>query len=351
MLEEIIKRHPNVGLFVVAHSHGGNVARYALERGELATRVQGLVTLATPFLEARARFFHPVVWLAFHGLFFLLALYLGINHVLPLVFRGFDFAHTLGGWKETAVWLAVALGGFILGNLVAGAYQATTEALTEAVNDKLTEWQEKLLIPLSTPKSTRTPTMVMSFNGDEAGLWLWFLHKISEPLSLTMKGFGATLLGLTVVVNATLAIDILLWGAAVFGWAEPGGLGLGGVAGEKSWWNLIWDAYLAGLAGFLAAIILVLVIPKLLRGQAWGFGQENLATSFLVKIKAKRLPGDRSNVVDVRYSFWAALKEVCHARESGFSHRPAFIHSLLYTSAVALEDIGAWIEGIEAGAR
>lgn len=343
VLEALIKRHPDAKLFVVAHSHGGNVARYALERGELASQVQGLVTMGTPFLEAKARKVYPFVWLAVHGLLFLLAIYVLSNHVLPLVFRGFDFAHTLGGWKSTAVWLAVVAGGFILGSLVAGVYRAVTDSVTEEVGERLAEKQENLSISLGTPMSAGTPTMVMSFKGDEASVWLRLLHHITEPFSLTMKVLGVILLGLTLAVYAVIAIDILLEFAAVFSWAEPGGLGLGGAAGASSWWNRIWTAYLAGLAGFLAAIILVLLVPKLLRGHAGGFGREGLTTSFLMKITATRLPRDRGNVVAVRYSFWTALKEAWRTRKGGFPFKPAWIHSLLYSSPAALEDIADWM--------
>lgn len=40
---------------VIAHSHGGNVALYALQDDELRARIDGLVCLATPFVEVRPR--------------------------------------------------------------------------------------------------------------------------------------------------------------------------------------------------------------------------------------------------------------------------------------------------------
>ena len=48
-------RYPNEKRFVVAHSHGGNVALYALRDTTVAARVAGLACLATPFLVARRR--------------------------------------------------------------------------------------------------------------------------------------------------------------------------------------------------------------------------------------------------------------------------------------------------------
>src|SRR5262249_47174563 len=44
------KRFPGAKLIVVGHSHGGNVAAYALRDPIVAAAVDGLVSLATPFI-------------------------------------------------------------------------------------------------------------------------------------------------------------------------------------------------------------------------------------------------------------------------------------------------------------
>jgi hypothetical protein len=41
--------------FLVAHSHGGNIALYALRDPKVRERITGVATLATPFLIARKR--------------------------------------------------------------------------------------------------------------------------------------------------------------------------------------------------------------------------------------------------------------------------------------------------------
>ena len=41
--------------FVIAHSHGGNIALYALRDPAVRERITGVATLATPFLIARER--------------------------------------------------------------------------------------------------------------------------------------------------------------------------------------------------------------------------------------------------------------------------------------------------------
>jgi hypothetical protein len=54
-IREIAKCYPGVPLFIVAHSHGGTVAAYALRDPECERLVNGLALLATPFFRCVAR--------------------------------------------------------------------------------------------------------------------------------------------------------------------------------------------------------------------------------------------------------------------------------------------------------
>jgi hypothetical protein len=45
--------HPNATHFVVAHSHGGNIACYALRDDTLRQAVRGVICLGTPFLHVQ----------------------------------------------------------------------------------------------------------------------------------------------------------------------------------------------------------------------------------------------------------------------------------------------------------
>lgn len=54
-LAEDLRQSPEARHFVVAHSHGGNIAMYALRVPELAERISGIICMATPFLLVRLR--------------------------------------------------------------------------------------------------------------------------------------------------------------------------------------------------------------------------------------------------------------------------------------------------------
>lgn len=54
-LTENLKQFPFAQHFIIAHSHGGNIAMYALRDQKLASRISGIVCMATPFLQVRFR--------------------------------------------------------------------------------------------------------------------------------------------------------------------------------------------------------------------------------------------------------------------------------------------------------
>jgi pimeloyl-ACP methyl ester carboxylesterase len=54
-LVELHRAYPQALVYVVGHSHGGNVALYATNENPSETGVAGVVAIATPFLRARIR--------------------------------------------------------------------------------------------------------------------------------------------------------------------------------------------------------------------------------------------------------------------------------------------------------
>ena len=58
-LTNAISQYPDAKQFIVTHSHGGNVALYALRDESVLAQITGLVCLSTPFLYAQERPFGP----------------------------------------------------------------------------------------------------------------------------------------------------------------------------------------------------------------------------------------------------------------------------------------------------
>ena len=49
-LRASIHRHPDAHHYIIAHSHGGNIAMYALREDDIKRRVDGVVCLSTPLI-------------------------------------------------------------------------------------------------------------------------------------------------------------------------------------------------------------------------------------------------------------------------------------------------------------
>lgn len=88
------QQHEQARHFIVAHSHGGNVALYALRDESLLTSIAGVACLATPFLVCRPRSL---------GSMSVLGHVAGVVGVMLLVLM-FVARWTLSGWE--ARWLA-----------------------------------------------------------------------------------------------------------------------------------------------------------------------------------------------------------------------------------------------------
>ena len=84
-LQDGLDRWPKAAHFVIAHSHGGNVALSALATSNLRGKVAGVVCLATPFLAAQERDIGQDPWRTLAGalLVLVLALLWLMNVLLP----------------------------------------------------------------------------------------------------------------------------------------------------------------------------------------------------------------------------------------------------------------------------
>ena len=108
---------PALAHFLVAHSHGGNVALSALKNKAVRRSIDGLVCLATPFLFSRRRQL-PARLLGFSVIFVGLLIFQLTRTQLPWVYRWMLFACAL-------VYLALMLAAPSIG-FRGGATQVMT---------------------------------------------------------------------------------------------------------------------------------------------------------------------------------------------------------------------------------
>jgi hypothetical protein len=261
-LQHQIQRHPTSKHYVVAHSHGGNVALYATGLlTEVERRaIRGVVTLGTPFLHSHKR---DVRWiranLKANAIAGLLAWFL-----MLIPFFWTEPSSGLGWALQAALPIAmICFGAYVLASL--GRYKVSAWEDTAA-------FYEQQLSSLPPPHSS---VLCIQANRDEAALWVRGIEWMSNTFFADR------------VLDKTLPI-IGLWRAAydfIPGQPIGGALrlldllipGAGLVA-------LVWVLPATGLlllawcASVLALFLIALVVVGTLftTSAPWGFGQSIL---------------------------------------------------------------------------
>lgn len=172
--------------YVIAHSHGGNVALYACRSRHFADHLTKLVCLSTPFLSARRRYQARLIL---------------ITLVMGLLIWGAALAVFLG----VRVWVA-ATGAF--------AVLLGVAVLMKKGLDRLAERAGDLAAELSPPTVNAKSVLIVRGDRDEATgalvsahfptavvslLWGWFEKAIRAPDRIRLQrdtGIGRELVGL-----------------------------------------------------------------------------------------------------------------------------------------------------------
>jgi hypothetical protein len=143
-------QHPDARHYVIAHSHGGNVALYAMRDPAAREIVSGIVTLATPFIHARrrdpGRYADVIAWLM-------------LAAAALLAFVALDaLALPLAGvvWLIASVLLMVTMKPVVARWLVATA----------------SDEQDAIVSALQPPVVDRSKLLILCARGDEASRWL-----------------------------------------------------------------------------------------------------------------------------------------------------------------------------------
>jgi hypothetical protein len=83
-LRRSMSEHPSARHYVVAHSHGGNVAMYAMKDDQVARGVAGIACLSTPFIHASKRLLGSEKNIEFSGRFTLMLNFFALSAMLML---------------------------------------------------------------------------------------------------------------------------------------------------------------------------------------------------------------------------------------------------------------------------
>lgn len=333
-IDTVARQFPAANHYIIAHSHGGNVALYAL-RERPGARISGVACLSTPFLHVRNRNLGQVSISSISAGVFISAVVV-VQRLLEQQFA----------WTED-------------GSLLAGLSAATVvTALFHVASKRLTG---PTLAACSLPASIDTDLLLIRTTGDEASSALaaahfaaWLAKRLwNVPASVLREGYGAvqawrrTAIGIlkwlflpaAACVAAALwmtpaAIDsgrplayafqvvtviaVLVWlSSLAVVWVSAGGTAL----------HYLFSLILAGLiTGPLAFVLAILTLP---------FGPELALTCTRLELTAETVP--------------PGTHTVHHLQDRPFTPEGALLldHSRSYDDPAAIDLIVNWIDGLQ----
>lgn len=323
------RRHPDVPHFIVAHSHGGNIALQCLSRWPDLQHRCSLICLSTPFLIPRPR--TPgatMVW---------------INWLLPffaVMFAG--IALTNAGWlpdrDATGVvtfWVAVAAAWVIARRGLAIARQTLEDYVPPHLPAK------RLLVLRTLADEASSGIAAANLLGKATHVLLGFPMSIFEAAHARAEVFRLRFEGLSRFFLAALALSI----AGGFYLYEQASTLDPGLLETATWACLAlgitsffgW-AFLIGGAGFVlviaTALLGILTAPFLLFMSllSMAAGTELALAGFYIEFTAESSPVGRWQVITIDDS-----QDDCGTAQG-------LQHSLTYQSAAVLRHMTGWMQ-------
>ncbi|MES2920590.1 MAG: hypothetical protein V4819_03540 [Verrucomicrobiota bacterium] len=302
--------------FVISHSHGGNVALYALTADGPAPA--GIITMGTPFitceprnLRASASFFRFAWFL--YSLF--VVLFVGMLLVLPL--EELLKKYISEDWHAVLDWLSVGYFCCSVLGCAFSVYRKFPRAMDWAAGQ-----QARIITRLKLPERP-VPMLCIHVAGDEAGWWLQATRDLSElPYRAWKKRMAWGIFILALVYS--------LWG-------QMGELLHGGLPFKEICLLLFPAAVKAGLTVLAVAVfwqVLMVVHPRIVRSHSGAFGGEGFRDNWFARIGASIVPQGRETSVTQ------------HAAPSSGILKKGRIelrHSSMYNDDGVAAEIVAWI--------
>lgn len=291
-IHESAAEHPDSPQIIVAHSHGGNVASYALENTQARSKIASVVCLGTPFIKAQARdtsgaklLIRLVLIACIVSAVILPALaFLQVPQSAgegsPLPGVSTEDLELIRPILETPIILAVM--SIALFGGIAWLFSRPFVWSLRFVNRKglagIAAAQEHIVRALNA-RFGATPVLVVDAMADEAARWL---HLIGTLARLPYKIWSPS----RFLVIALLILSVLFVIDAAFEGAQMGLL-------------LVMPLMIFVLLTTAIAIpgwLLNLILPAIFRSTPMGFGWDDFWQNFLVEIESAELPQDSAHV-------------------------------------------------------
>ena len=306
---------PGIPNFVITHSHGGNVALYALAAN--GPSPAGIITMGTPFITCEPRNLKAsgsllrLVWFLYS---WFIVLFVGMLLVYPL-------EHLLKRYVAED-WRAV-LSGLTIGYVCCSVVGCAVYVYRRF--PRLMEWaagqQAGIITRLKLPGQA-IPMLCIHVAGDEAGWWLQATRELAElPYRAWKKRMAWGIF--------ILSLGFGLWGHQA---ALPGGLPF------KELSFLLFQASLkAGLTVLAVAVfwqVLMVIHPRIVRSHSGAFGGEGFRDNWFTSIGTSIVPDGRGKSVTQHAAPTSGILK---------KGRIELRHSSMYNNDGVAAEIVAWI--------
>ncbi len=321
LLADSVTRYPRASHFVVAHSHGGNVACYAMQDDRLREVVRGIICLGTPFLHVRHR---PLP----RNL---------ISAMIPtlLIFAMLGVAYLLGAPRESAAKYFVAAAATSVLPLIISLVWALVRKRASRLS-----WRElstlggrtsdQAVAALAYPNLGTERLLAVRVSGDEAAgailisqMFVWLLRRVWSFLTPIWQHSDGLRRRVTPVLGLSVA------GLALAGWlavTPSDGFPLLEAVSLVATLVLTVFGLVAILAGFMAYILLMLMLLAHL-----SVGLDAMLSSLDLQTTVEPSPPGEATILHV-----APLKD-SSLTLTGLAH------SELYEHREVIRGIASWI--------
>jgi membrane associated rhomboid family serine protease len=351
----LFERYPNATYSIVAHSHGGNVACYALRDETVRARLSSLVTIGTPFIICVPRRTPESVtalkFIAADLLAIATGLIVGIIGVVAALwlapFRAGANSVTV---MQIGVWGLAAVTPFVAMVKLAQRLPRVMETYYQALMHRQARVQARLALP----RLGHVRLLSLAVRGDEAERYLQFLVHVANLPSLLFRRIDGLLNGVfdgeftseyaadrlityVFLVLAPVVLPLFMFLGFVYANFETRDIARVILQVNVGWVLLI---PLALLIAAMTTQLLMVTLPRLVRSHRLGFGGESLIDNWLTHIAVEIAP-ERAFVQDAANCAFVRLRP----RQLGDVPRRSLSHSGLCESVIVADTIGAWLAG------
>lgn len=172
-----IAEYPHCRHFVVAHSHGGNLALAAQGDWSIKGKLSGIVTLGTPFISCAGRDLDSAIDSAFTTLAIILIVIFGMLYLFIMLHFFFD--NLVGkGITSLGIGIGILLFNRIVGSIVRSLWGMFSEFSSRRLRAFVKTRQQKAARRFFISTSEMPPLLCFSVSEDEASRWLRLLRLI-----------------------------------------------------------------------------------------------------------------------------------------------------------------------------